>query len=74
MKKRKIEKAPFVAPAGYMTRKDAMAFLRISNATIYNYELRGLLHPSRVGIYAIYPFRELEEVNNQKSKLTLRQR
>ncbi len=66
MEKRKIEKAPFAAPAGYMTRKDAMAFLQVSNTTIYHYELRGLLHPMRVGIYAIYPVKELDEIKKLK--------
>ena len=63
--KRKLERVPFVAPDGYVTRRAAMEYLGISNQTIYMWELRGLLHPMRVGAYTIYPKKELEKLSAQ---------
>lgn len=62
MRKRRIERSPFVAPDGYLTRKDAMEFLGISNGTIYHWEIWGLLHPLRIGGYTVYPKDELEQL------------
>ena len=65
MKKRMIERSAFIAPNGYMTRKEALKFLGISNMTIYHYELRGLLHPKKIGHYSVYANCELEELKKQ---------
>ena len=64
--KRTIERKPFVAPEGYLLRKDAIEFLGITNATIYHWELRGLLHPMRIGSYTVYPKDELEQIRKTK--------
>jgi len=65
-KKRMFERKPFVAPDGYLTRKEAIAFLGISQMTVYVWEQRGLLHPERIGSYAIYPIDELEQLRETK--------
>lgn len=51
-----------MAPDGYLTRKEAMMYLGISQMTIYVWEQRGLLHPEHIGSYAIYPKDELEQL------------
>lgn len=62
---KKFKRNPFTAPEGFMTRTDAMTYLAISNATIFAWEKRGLLHPVRVGVYTLYPKGELEQVKKQ---------
>ncbi len=61
----KIKRKPFTAPDGFMTRTEAMEYLEISNATIFVWEKRGLLHPVRIGVYTLYPKGELEQVKKQ---------
>lgn len=65
MRKRMIERSAFIAPDGYRTRKEALEFLGVSNMTIYHYELRGIIHPLRIGNYSVYANSELEEVKKQ---------
>ncbi len=65
MEKRKFQRTAFVAPEGYLTRKEAMAFLSVSNMTLYHYELRELLTPMRIGCYSVYAKGELEQLKKQ---------
>ena len=51
-----------------MSRTEAMKYLSISNATIYHFELRGLLHSVQMGVYNLYLRSEVEALKQEREK------